>query len=128
MSKIEVLIITKRNATFEYIKEALTDYNLEFHESRSYPKALSIITQEKIDLFMVDLSFREESRKVEFIKSLSRYTPLSVTFIFLAQNDTDTQTIKDVGIPQPYETVVAPIDNGGFMYTMKLVLERYNSK
>ena len=127
MSKIQVLIITKRNATLEYIKETLVDYNLEFHESSSYPKALSIITQEKIDLFMVDLYFREESRREEFIKSFSKYTPLHVMFIFLIPDDSYLQIIKDIGIPQPYETVTAPINNGGLKHTMKLILDTYNS-
>jgi two-component SAPR family response regulator len=110
MSIKKTIIITKSSLLLEHLSENIQEYDFEVYETNAFTQALSIITMELVDLVLADVSFREQSRKVEFLEQLSKYTPPHATFIFFTGNDTDYFLIEEEAeITQTYYRIRKPV-------------------
>ena len=106
----KTIIITRHPSFLAHIREGIQEYDFEVYEIDAFTQALSIITKEQLDLVLADVSFREQSRKVEFLEQLSKHTPQHATFIFFTGTDADYFLIEEEAeITQTYYRIRKPV-------------------
>ncbi|WP_298514113.1 hypothetical protein [uncultured Kordia sp.] len=123
MSTKKIAVITKNPSLQKQLSESIEAYNFEVYLINSFPKALTIITKEQVDILLGDFSFNEPSRRAEFAEQLSEHSPQHASFIFFTDNDPDYFLIEDLKITQTYYRIRKPVSSLELQHTINLVLD-----